>query len=272
VKPVLEAQSVSVRRSGRLILDTVTLGVAPSTLTAVVGPNGSGKSTLLRVMAGLWRPSAGAVLLDEIPLEKFRSRELARRISFVPQDTRIDFSFTVREVVGMGRYAHRRRFTRESREDQAAIEAALDRCDVAHLADYPANVLSGGERQRVLIARSLAATPGVIILDEPTASLDIEHALDVLRLCRELASEKRAVLLATHDLDAAAYHADAVEVLDRGHWVANGPPRDVLNPDSVRRVFGVHGEIVHAANGAPHLIFQMDTFRCALPRHPSAER
>jgi iron complex transport system ATP-binding protein len=258
---VLEARSVSVSRGARLTLDTVTLGVHTGTLTAVIGPNGSGKSTLLRVMGGLWRPSSGTVLLGGTPITTFGSRELARRISFVPQDTRIDFSFTVREVVAMGRYAHRRRFARESQDDRRAVEAAIERCDVAHLAEFPANALSGGERQRVLIARSLAAAPEVIILDEPTANLDIEHALDILWLCRELTKERRAVLLATHDIDAAAHCADAVEVLDRGRSVAIGSPRDVLTPESVKRVFGVQGEIVHAANGVPHLVFQLDAVR-----------
>lgn len=256
--PVLEASSVSVRRDGRLTLAAVTLGIQTGTLTAVIGPNGSGKSTLLRVMAGLWRPDGGAVRLDGIALEKLQSRELARRVSFVPQDTRIDFSFTVREVVAMGRYAHRRRFAHENGADRSAISAALERCDVTHLAECPANALSGGERQRVLIARSLAARPEVILLDEPTANLDIEHALDILRLCRELANERRAVVLATHDLDAATQYADVVQVLDHGHAVGFGVPREVLSPAAVERVFGVRGEIVHTASGSPHLVFRMD--------------
>ncbi len=256
MNPGLEARSVTLLRNGRTILDSVSLTTTPGTLVAVVGPNGSGKSTLLRVVAGLWRASSGTVSLDGLPLERFRRRDLARRIAFVPQDTRVDFSFTVEEVVAMGRFAHRGRFAREDRGDHEAIEAAIERCDISHLRACPANALSGGERQRVLIARCLAAVPEVVVLDEPTASLDIEHALDILQLCRELAGEGRAVVLATHDLDAAAHYAGAVELLDRGRLVASGPPEDVLNTDSVRRVFGVHGEVVHSADGAPHLVFQ----------------
>ena len=207
-------------------------------------------------MAGIWQPSSGHVLLGGVPLRGLRSRELARRVSFVPQDTRIDFSFTVREVVAMGRYAHRRRFAGETSDDRHAVRAAMEQCDVDRLASCPANTLSGGERQRVLIARSLAARPEVIILDEPTANLDIEHALAILRLCRELAAERRAVLLATHDIDAASRYADAIEVMERGRSAASGPPQDVLNPASVRRVFGVEGEIVRAASGTPHFIFE----------------
>jgi iron complex transport system ATP-binding protein len=256
VNPALEVQSVTLRRNGRPILDSISLTVTSGTLAAIVGPNGSGKSTLLRVLAGLWRASSGTVLLDGLPLERFRRRDLARRVAFVPQDTRIDFSFTVEEVVAMGRYAHRRRFAKEGREDHGAIEAAIERCDVSHLRAFPANALSGGERQRVLIARSLAAMPEVVVLDEPTASLDIEHALDILQLCRELACEGRAVVLATHDLDAAAHYAGTVELLDHGRLVASGAPEDVLSPASVRRVFGVRGEVVHTVDGAPHLVFQ----------------
>jgi iron complex transport system ATP-binding protein len=256
VNPVLEVRSITLRRNGRSILDSISLTITPGTLVAIVGPNGSGKSTLLRVLAGLWHASSGSVLLDGFPLQRLRRRDLARRVAFVPQDTRIDFSFTVEEVVAMGRYAHRQRFASEGREDHAAIEAAIERCDVAHLRNCPANALSGGERQRVLIARSLAAVPQVIVLDEPTASLDIEHALDILQLCRELACEGRAVVLATHDLDAAAHHASTVELLDHGHLVASGPPANVLSPASVRRVFRVCGELVHTVDGAPHLVFQ----------------
>lgn len=256
MNPVLEVQSVTLRRNERSILNSISLAVTPGALVAIVGPNGSGKSTLLRVLASLWRASSGRVLLDGLPLERFRRRDLARRIAFVPQDTRIDFSFTVEEVVAMGRYAHRRRFASESREDREAISAAIERCDVSHLCTCPANALSGGERQRVLIARSLAAMPEVVVLDEPTASLDIEHALDILQLCRELACEGRAVVLATHDLDAAAHYAGKVELLDHGRLVASGPPADVLSPASVRRVFGVRGEVVHTVDGAPHLVFQ----------------
>jgi iron complex transport system ATP-binding protein len=259
--PVLEARSVSIRRSGRLTLNAVSLAINPGALTVVVGPNGSGKSTLLRVLAGLWRPETGTVRLGGTPLERFRSREVARRVSFVPQDTRIDFSFTVREVVAMGRYAHRGQFAHEKADDRIAVDAALERCDVTHLAECPANALSGGERQRVLIARSLAARPEVILLDEPTANLDIEHALDILCLCRELANDRRAVVLATHDLDAATQYADLVQVLDHGDVVGAGAPRDVLDPVAVERVFGVCGEIVHTANGSPHLVFRMGSVR-----------
>jgi iron complex transport system ATP-binding protein len=256
VNDVIAARAVTLLRGGRRILDSVSLSLTPGRLTAIIGPNGSGKSTLLRALAGLWPVSSGRILVGDTSVESLSRREVARRIAFVPQDTRIDFAFTVEEIVSMGRYAHRRRFSPEGREDRAAVQAALERCDISHLASRPANGLSGGERQRVLIARSLAAVPKAILLDEPTASLDIEHALDILSLCRELAREGRCVVLATHDLSAVARHADSVALLDHGRLIAAGATGNVLDPESLAQVFGVRGEVVHTADGAPHFVFQ----------------
>src|SRR5205085_1592268 len=152
----------------------------------------------------LWPVAKGEVR----PIRGMSRREVARKVAFVPQDTRIDFAFSVAEIVGMGRHPHRGRFSPETAEDRRIIDAALDRCDVAHLRAREADALSGGERQRVLIARSLAAEPEVILLDEPTASLDIEHAIGILELCRELARDGHAVAVAIHDLNAVTRYAD----------------------------------------------------------------
>ena len=252
----LEANGISVHRGGRRIIESVTMRVAPGEVTAVVGPNGSGKSTLLRALAGLWPVSEGSVLFDFQPVHRMPRRLVARTIAFVPQDTRIDFAFTVDEIVGMGRHPHRGKFAPETAADRAAVRTALDRCDVAHLRQRSANTLSGGERQRVLIARSLAAQPDVILLDEPTASLDIEHALDILELCRTLAQEGRAIAFATHDLSAVARYASSVALMDRGELLGFGPAAQVLDAAAFRKVFGVRLEILSASDGSPHFAFQ----------------
>jgi iron complex transport system ATP-binding protein len=259
----LESLAVSVERGGRKILREVTVHLEPGKFTAIVGPNGSGKSTLLRAMAGLWAVSAGEIRFDGTPLPRLARREIARRIAFVPQDTRIDFAFTVQELVAMGRHPHRGRFQRESGIDRAAVADALRRCDVEHLADRAANELSGGERQRVLIARSLAAQPEVVLLDEPTSSLDIEHALDVLDLCRELARDGRAVAVALHDLNAVARYADLVVLMDEGQVDGTGPVHTVLTPDAIRKVFGVEATALAAPEGEPYFLFHR------LPPNPS---
>jgi iron complex transport system ATP-binding protein len=251
----LEARGITVQRGGRRILDAASLRIGPGSFTAIIGPNGSGKSTLMRALSGLWPVTEGVVLFGGQPLQELPRREIAKRIAFVPQDTRIDFAFTVEEIVGMGRHPHRGRFAPETAKDRAAVKMAIERCDAAHLRSRAANTLSGGERQRVLIARSLAAQPDVILLDEPTASLDIEHALDILELCRELARGGHAVAVSMHDLNAVARYADVVALLDRGRMAGIGAVGEVLNPTAFQKVFGVQAETLHGSGGSPHFLF-----------------
>ena len=246
---ILEARNIAVERGGRRILDAVSLRVEPGQFTALIGPNGSGKSTLLKALCGLWPVAQGDVLFGEQPMEQMPRRETAKRIAFVPQETRIDFAFSVAEIVGMGRHPHRGRFAPETAVDRATVDAALKRCDVADLRTRDANTLSAGERQRVLIARSLAAQPEVILLDEPTASLDIEHAIGILDLCRELARDGHAVAVAIHDLNSVARYADVVALIDRGRIVNLGAAADVLNPAAFERVFGVRAEVLIGSDG-----------------------
>jgi len=252
----LEARNITVERGGRTILQAATVTLAPGTFTAVIGPNGGGKSTLLRALAGLWPVSAGEILLGGQSLRKLARREIARGIAFVPQDTRIDFAFTVEELVSMGRHPHRSRFAPETGADRDAVLDAMRRCDIAQLRARAANELSGGERQRVLIARSLAARPDVVLLDEPTASLDIEHTLDILELCRELARDGHAVAVALHDLNSVARYADLVVLVDGGRIAGVGGVADVLRPEAFRKVFGVEAEALPDSGGTPHFRFR----------------
>jgi iron complex transport system ATP-binding protein len=251
----LEARNVSVIRGGGPIVSSATARVAPHALTAIIGPNGSGKSTLLRVLAGLWIPTSGAVALDGTPLSDIPRREIARRLAFLPQDTRCDFAFTVEEMIAIGRHPHRGRFERESDIDRRAIESAMTVCDLDHLRHRTVDRLSGGERQRVAIARCLAADPEVMLLDEPTAHLDLEHALSILGLCRALADEGRAIAIATHDIGAISRVATHMVVLSDGRVVADGHPGDVLTPVICRDVFAVDAEVVFTADGRQAFVF-----------------
>jgi iron complex transport system ATP-binding protein len=244
---------------GRWLVRHVSLELLPGRLTALAGPNGSGKSTLLRLVSGLWTPTEGTVELDGRPLRSYTRRDLARRIAIVPQDTHLAFAFTVRETVAMGRHAHLSRFAREGPSDRQAIDEAMARADIADLADRLVTELSGGERQRVLIARSLATEAETILLDEPTANLDIAHALDVLTLCRKLADEGRAIVVALHDLNAAATYATHAVLMKAGAVSATGAARELLGPAAIRDVFGVDVEEVRSSNG--HTLFAFTPVR-----------
>jgi len=255
----LEGRDLCVARAGRVILESATVAVESGVLTAVVGPNGSGKSTLLRVLGGLWPATRGTVSLDGAPLAGMPRRAVARRLAFLAQDTRCDFAFTVEEMVAMGRHAHRGRFESESAADRRAIESAIAACDLEHLRLRTFDCLSGGERQRTAIARCLAAEPEVVLLDEPTAHLDLEHALAIFDLCRDLALEGRAIGIATHDIATVSRFAAHVVVLCRGRVVADGLPDAVLTPDICRRVFAVDREVVTTADGSSVFLFNART-------------
>jgi iron complex transport system ATP-binding protein len=251
----LETKGLGVERGGRRILSNVSLELAAGQILGLVGPNGSGKSTLLRCMAGLWQPSQGGVACNGRDLRNMQRREVARHITYVPQETTLSFDFSVLQTVLMGRYSHRGRFERETREDIAAAEDALRRADVLHLADRSVTALSGGERQRVLIARSLATRAPILLLDEPTANLDVNHALDILELCRSLSREGSSVAIATHDLNSIHHFADQVALMETGRISAIGVPETVLTTENLKRVFQVSSEALRGSDGTRTLVF-----------------
>ena len=252
---ILSGHDLTVERGGREILRQATVAFAPGAITAILGPNGSGKSTLLRALAGVWKPVSGSVTLDGRPLARMSRQEIATRVSFLPQDTRCDFAFTVEEIVAMGRYPHRGRFAAESSRDRAAIDAAIATCDLDELRIRTVDRLSGGERQRVAIARCVATEPAVLLLDEPTAHLDVEHALAILTLCRSLAARGTAIAVAMHDLGTVVRCATDAVLLHDGRIVASGPPGDVLTPSLCRQVFAVDAEMLTTADGRPAFVF-----------------
>jgi len=255
----LEARNASVKRGGRTIFGPTSVQIGAGEITALIGPNGSGKSTLLRLFAGLWRPDSGEMLLDGKAIHSFDRKEMARRVAFVPQETQIDFAFTVAEILAMGRYAHRGRFAPQSRADHDAINSAAAYCDITHLIDRAINTLSGGERQRVLIARSLVVEPEFILLDEPTANLDIHHALDVLQLCQSLSHKGKTVIVATHDFNLVTRYVTRLILLQAGLLIAEGPREDVLGPRTIQEVFHVDAEMIPTKTGHPVYVFHQHT-------------
>lgn len=234
----LEAQAVTIERPrpASPILADVSLTLAFGEVHALVGPNGAGKSTLLGVLAGDRQPDHGRVLIDGQPVTALSARALARRRSVLMQHNPVTFAFTARQVVEMGRAPWLR--TPAADEDAAAVEEALAAADVAHLAGRPISALSGGERARVALARVLAQRTRVLLLDEPTAALDLRHQEDVLGIARAQAAAGSCVAVVLHDLDAALAYSDRVTLLDHGRIVASGAPIDVLTPDRIAAVYG----------------------------------
>lgn len=220
------------------------IALRPGEVAAVVGPNGAGKSTALRLLAGLLRPAEGSILVDGRPIGSINRAELARRVSYVPQDPPRDVAFTVWECVSMGRFCHRGRFQPEGAEDRRAVSEALAAMDCTHLASRLLNELSSGEMQRVVLARSLATEAQHLLLDEPTANLDVEHSLAILDLVQKMAADGRSVLLALHDLNSVLRATTSVYALARGTVHAAGPPAEILTTETIRHVFSVEAELL----------------------------
>lgn len=222
----------------RTLFSGLDLELRPSTLTVVVGPNGAGKSTLIRGLCGL-RPLQGSVTHDGSPLRQLSPRARARAIAYLPQQNTAAQGLTVRDIVMLGRLPHRTRLAGPTARDRDQVEISLKQVGMLDFGERPVHTLSGGERQRVMLARMLATEAPTMVLDEPTAALDVRHALELLDRLRALASDGRAVFLALHDLALADAYADRVVCLTgRGTAEVGGRMR-VLHPERLRDVFGV---------------------------------
>lgn len=236
---VLAVHGISYSYGAAPALAGVTFTVEPGVMVAVVGPNGSGKSTLVRCLSRALRPQVGTVLLGGRDLARFSAREVAQRLAVVPQETAIDFDFTVVEVVLMGRQPYLRPWQRESRHDLAIANRALELTGTLHLAERPVSSLSGGERQRVVIARALAQEPEILILDEPTAHLDLAYESEILELLARLSREKGLTIIAVlHDLNLAAQYFNQCILLAEGRIVALGPVAEVLTRPHIKAAYG----------------------------------
>jgi iron complex transport system ATP-binding protein len=236
----ITANGVTVRYTGLEVaaLERVSVDVQPGELYAVLGPNGSGKSTLMRALLGIIPLTEGRVQLDGRAADVWGLRERARAVGAVSQSESVAFPLTSREMVAMGRYPHISALSAEGSEDRKAIARAMEICDVEPLAQRDVTTLSGGELQRVRIARALAQEPKALVLDEPTASLDIRHEMEILELLRSAADDGMTVVLITHGLDRAAAFADRMLLLSKGRVAAEGTPVEVLREDILREVYG----------------------------------
>jgi iron complex transport system ATP-binding protein len=257
---MIEARELSFWRGGRALLDGVSCRVGPGEVLAVVGPNGAGKSTLLRLLTGEHTPKSGTVLINDQPLSAHEPSTLARLRGYLPQHSRLDFDFTAAEVALLGRSPH----PRATRSDAEAeiVRGALELAGVAELAERSYTTLSGGEQQRVHLARVFAqiwSAPArgsrVLLLDEPTSSLDLGQQHAILEVVRRFARQGSAVLMVLHDLNLAARFADRLLLLQRGRVLASGAPAAVLTSENLLAAFAVQARLLHdPALGAPLLV------------------
>ena len=229
---------------GQFALRDLSVAIAPGSLTGLLGPNGSGKTTLLKLLAGVLEPEQGTVLLDGQPLNGMSRRAVARRVAVVPQETHPAFDYTVMEMVLMGRHPHLGPFQIEGPADLAIAREALAATGTAHLAARSYMTLSGGEKQRVIIAGALAQSPSVLLLDEPTASLDLGYQLDIASLLSALNRERSVTMvMATHDLNLAASICDTLVLMRDGRILAHGATADALTASNVQQLYGVDADV-----------------------------
>ena len=236
---MLSIQNITAGYGDHIVLDGVSLDVAPGEFIGLIGPNGCGKTTLLRVITGVLPARSGRILVQNEPLPRIPRRRLAGIMACLSQDLALDLGFTVREIALMGRSPHLPLLGQETRRDIDIAEEAMTLADVAHLADRPITEISGGERQRAFIAMCLAQQPQIFLLDEPTSHLDVGHQLAILDLIHRLNQQRRMTVVAVfHDLNLASEYCDRLLVLHRGRVEALGPPQDVLTADMVQRIYG----------------------------------
>lgn len=246
---MLNAADLSFGFPGRTVGSGVSFALADGEVLCVLGPNGGGKTTLFRTLLGLLSPHGGSVRLDDTALTALSRREIARRIGYVPQAHAGAFAFTVSEMVLMGRTAHMNLFAAPSARDRETAARAIETLGIGHLAGRAFTEISGGERQLVLIARALAQEPRLLVMDEPTSSLDFGNQVRVLGHVRRLAAQGISVLLSSHQPDHALQCADRALLLCEGKALALGAPHDVIRPDTLRRLYGIDVRIVETADG-----------------------
>ena len=253
--PVIEVDGVTVELGDATVLEDVTTSVDRGSFVGLVGQNGAGKTTLLRTVAAVLEPESGTVSVDGRDVHALSSRAASRRVAVVPQDTSLSFDFDVREVVAMGQTPYATRLGGADAASDEAVERALRRTEADHLAERSVDEVSGGERQRVLLARALAQETPVLLLDEPTASLDINHQINTLELVRELTREGKTVVAAIHDLNLAAHYCDELLLLGDGEPIAEGPPESVLTEGHLERGFGTRAAVTrHPITGSVYVM------------------
>ncbi|MFJ4716894.1 ABC transporter ATP-binding protein [Streptomyces sp. NPDC088785] len=241
----LIADDVTLGYDQRVIAEKLSVEIPDQSFTVIVGPNACGKSTLLRALSRMLRPSTGRVLLDGHVIQSMPAKKVAKTLGLLPQSSVAPDGITVADLVARGRYPHQGLLRQWSPEDEKVVREAMESTGVAELADRYVDELSGGQRQRVWIAMALAQQTPLLLLDEPTTFLDIQHQIDVLDLCADLHEEQGRTLVAVlHDLNHAARYATHLIALRDGQVIAEGAPKDIVTADLVERLFGMRCQVI----------------------------
>lgn len=253
---VLKIDDIECSYGALKVLDGLTFSVAGGSFTGIIGPNGSGKSTLLKSLSRVLKPVRGSVFLDNEDLYRLDTRKAAKKMAVVPQETTVNFSFTVKDIVLMGRSPHLGRFQSEGEKDFEAARQAMEMTDTLHLADRLITAVSGGERQRVIIAKALTQEPRIILLDEPTSHLDINHQVEILNLLKRLNRENNMTIIAVfHDLNLASQYCDSLILMKSGSIFTVGEPAEALTADNIKEVYGASVLVgKHPVTGRPSII------------------
>lgn len=241
----LEACGITIGYGERVISHELSLQLNAGEFLVILGANACGKSTLLKACARLINPSSGSIVVDGKELARYKSKELAKRLGYLPQKSHAPAGLTVRDLVARGRFSHQRVLQQHSEEDDVKVDAALKLAGVDSLADQLVDELSGGQQQRVWIALVLAQDTPLMLLDEPTTYLDVVHQLRVLDLCRHInRSQGKTVVLVLHDLNQAARYADRVVMMKQGSIAAMGTVDEVFTPETIFEVYGLRAQII----------------------------
>lgn len=253
--PILNLKKVRFKYEGDWVLKDIDLRTFEGEILGVLGPNGSGKSTLLKVMDGVLKPHEGDILLKERPIASMARTDVAKEIAMVAQENYFRFSFSVLEVVLMGRFPHLKRLQFEGDRDRNIALSALEATQALQLSGRSIHEISGGEKQRVLLARTLAQEPRVVLLDEPTSFLDLKHKRDFYRLISSLSrSRKLGVILVSHDIDLIAQYCHRIVMMKEGALLFEGSPEEVLTPQSIEKVYDCPVVVdINPATGKPRV-------------------
>ncbi len=252
---IMEIDDVSFDYAGKPVLDSVRFRVRKGEVLGILGPNGSGKTTLLKIMNRNLSPKTGSIMVEDMDIAKITKREIAQSMAVVPQGSEINFAFTVADIVLMGRMPSLDRFQMESDDDLRIVWNAMQRTKVDHLADRPINQVSGGERQRAIIARALAQVPRIILMDEPTLHLDVNHQLEVLDLVHGLSREQGlTVIIVSHDLSLVARYCDKMILIHDHAIEAAGKVEDVLTEENMRKVFNIEAHLDYDERIGRHVV------------------